>query len=171
MGLIFVLLLLVIAVAGGLSLRSMVRDRGWIERAVRAPTWSELTRGELTAERQGPLLTFWASGRPSGRLSRTTVPDVFVAVDEGTLVAVQPQPWPRSPMVRWLVRTDDGPHLVVRKGWWGPIIAEQDSGLLLQRPNHTCEEVARDLRRRGWLVRDLAGDPDDDRSPDPSGPS
>jgi len=135
-----------------LSFRSMVTSHRKIEAAVHAETWVKLTDGRLAAERTGALLTFWASGRPRSGMGRSTALDVFVAIDNGALVMVQPQPWPRRPVVNWVVRTDEGPLLRVTEGWWGPIISEQESGFMLQRPNHTCEQVTLDLRRRGWKV-------------------
>jgi hypothetical protein len=135
-----------------LSLWHIVSTRSTIEQDVRSGSWTELTHGGLTKQHSGPLLTFWASGRIRAGEARTTVTDILVAVDEGALVVVQGQPWPRRRHVAWLERTEAGPPLRVRPGHWGTVISEEGSGILLRRPDRTPEQVTLDLRRRGWIV-------------------
>jgi hypothetical protein len=146
----------VIGVCAALSLGHMVLTQSKTDRAIErnasSPTWSELTEGGLTLEHRGPLLTFWASGRTRADTTKTTVSDIFVAVDERALVVVQGQPWPRRSQIAWVVRTEDGPLLRVRAGHWGATISEDGSGIVLRRQDRTPEKVTLDLRRRGWLV-------------------
>lgn len=112
-------LFVIVAVVFSASLLHIVRDHRRFDDVTSARDWSELTNGKLRKGRQGPLLTFYASGRTSAGDSKTTAPDIFVAVDEGALVVVQVQPWPRPPQVAWLERSVHGPLLRVRSGYWG----------------------------------------------------
>lgn len=148
-GCFIVIPLIAVALVG----RSLMARRR-LMRAARASTWGDLTKGALTIAHEGPLTTFWASGRAHRDSHRATAAATFVAIDEAALVAAEVRPWPRPPEITWLVRRGTQPVLAVQDSWLGPAIVEEGRGLMLEWRGATRADVVNVLRSLGWTVED-----------------
>lgn len=147
----FALLGVVLALGVVLLVVPLVRERIDLARALRDPTWSSLTGGELTRSHRGEVWSFWASGSVRREGPHGARPTNRVVIDEVALAFVMLSGRRGRTRRSWL-RREDVPLLVVRPVWHGCRVSDPISGFHVRVRALGVDAVAERLRGLGWQV-------------------